>query len=81
VVSTGTISLHHEAAQLVKGFPTLYELQMFIILECDTALEFTNSSEEPAVSVPVMVYLAASHHNPKDSKFHSYHLKNHKYCP
>jgi hypothetical protein len=58
VVSTETISLHHEVAQLVKEFPTLYELQMFIILEWGTALEFTNSSEEPAVSVPVMFYLA-----------------------
>jgi hypothetical protein len=64
VVSTETISLHYEAAQLVKEFSTLYELQMFIILECDTALEFTNSSEESAVLVPVMFYLAASHHKP-----------------
>jgi hypothetical protein len=70
VVSTEPISLHREVAQLVKEFSTLYELQIFVILECDTALEFTKSSEEPAVSVPVMFYLVASHHNPKDSKLH-----------
>jgi hypothetical protein len=68
VVSTETISLYHDVSQLVKEFSTLYELQMSIILECDTALEVTNSSEAHAVSVPIMFHLAASHHNPKDSK-------------
>jgi hypothetical protein len=52
------------------GWRTLYELQIFVILECDTALEFTKSSEEPTISVPVMFYLVASHHSPKDSKLY-----------
>jgi len=81
VVSTDTISLHHEVTQLVKEFSTFYELQMFIILECDTTLEFTNSSEEPAVSVPVTFYLAVSHHNPKDSKLHSTTVHNTDHNP